>query len=270
MESIQPNKPWIKRFWWILIVPALLVCLFLVKTIPKIIDGIGTRNKISQPNRSIEDIPKSSTPVAPNKEESDDLASIEKILASGTFIPDRTGDLVSTGQLDDNPTFYPVDFVDLSGVNVGSDAKNIYLKFFVSAKLPQLSSDFISFENDQIKAMSISFVINDPKTSLGPDAEIDYGITLQSDGKVKPYSTCSAGATGIIQPEEKRFTNKFEDIAVLGGMGEKYVILVIPFDKTGLTKGQAITVNFSSETKSDKYHHASFDQSDKKDFSISL
>lgn len=257
--NCQPKKSFFKRFWWIFVILVILI-VPLTKTIGRFIHNNPKRpqSEINQIKFPTSDVSSSNQSSLQSKSNANSNIVIPTALENGIIFNDATGDWVATGYATDNPSYYSVDYADLKSIVVANDDQNFYIKILVNGKFPKAASDFTAINGDQIKATSFSFVIDKTNTSVSPDIEVDYGLTLEGN-EVKPFATYSTGATGIKQPEEKRFTNKYTDVATIGGMGEDFAILIIPFEKTGLKKGENITFSSSIETKSNKYHHASFD-----------
>lgn len=197
------------------------------------------------------------------------LTRAEKAFSTGTKIIDKKGDWFSTGNPQDNPSFYPIGFVDIKEIDIGIDENSLYVRGIFNSKWPENDGDWPSFNGDQVLDDSFSVAIdsdNNPKTGCradgGTEMSLDIGgrMNMKEGNPPGTYNQYKTHPTGIEDPEEKRYKdfNIFNE-RIIGGPGYDYFINIYPLSELSLTKGQVVSLKIKAEASSKKYHHAAVD-----------
>jgi len=203
-----------------------------------------------------------------NASVSEEMANIA--LSSGTKIIDQTGDWISTGDQGDNPSFYPIDFVDIKEVDVGVDENYLYVKATFNGQWPESDNDWPSINGDQITWTEFSAMIDaDNNSQTGCLSDGGTEIALEFSMRMNDTTGNPPGAhhgyktdpSGIEFPEENRYLGDYDlsDNKMIGGPGYNYVTGVYPLENLKLTVGQGITLKMKAESMSERYNHAAFD-----------
>jgi hypothetical protein len=189
----------------------------------------------------------------------------------GVTITDDEGDWIWTGDDEDNHYPYPVPWADLLGVTFAADADYLYFRLTVAGVYPSSVSELPWYGEDQIIHLSLNTCLdtdNNMNTGCfsdgGAEVVLEIGMMINPLGQWEPSYDFWYGPTGVETPETARYAhmgNMDLVVAVWGGPGFDYLIIVYPVGLLGLHPGQTITVVGWAECSSLQYmhQHATFD-----------
>jgi hypothetical protein len=189
----------------------------------------------------------------------------------GVTITDAKGDWIWTGDEEDNHSPYPVPWADLLSVTFAIDADYLYFRLTVDGVYPRSVAELPWYGEDQINHLSVNICLdtdNNKNTGCfadgGSEVVIETGMMINPLGEWEPGYDFWYGPTGIDSPETSRYAhmgNMNLVVAVWGGLGFDYLVIVYPVGQLGLLPGQTIAVNGWDECSSLQYthQHATFD-----------
>jgi hypothetical protein len=194
----------------------------------------------------------------------DEIVKAEKALSLGVTIQDDKDDFVIMGTNKEkandfdkdvnNPSPYRLPFLDVKSVSVGADEKYLYYKITFFEKIPSKPTHII---DDKLRDFGC-------KLGLMNRQGKEYAILVTNVGFAPFFSMMGSyyftGPTGVVWPEEDRFTDQDSNSKVAGGGGKDYIIGAFPLNKLGQPKaGDNVYLSFSEEARSRKYSHAAVD-----------
>jgi hypothetical protein len=213
------------------------------------------------------------TPEAPPSTPNAELVSrVEHMLSEhGVTITDANGDWIWTGDEEDNHSPYPVPWADLLSATFAVDADYLYFRLTVAGVYPSSLAELPWYGEDQINHLSVNICLdtdNNKDTGClsdgGSELVLETGMMINPMGEWEPGYDFWYGPTGIELPENQRYAhmgNMDQVVAVWGGLGFNYIVIVLPVGPLGLCPGQTIAVNGWDECSSLQYmhQHATFD-----------
>jgi hypothetical protein len=189
----------------------------------------------------------------------------------GVTITDAKGDWIWTDDEEDNHSPYPVPWADLLSVTFAIDADYLYFRLTVDGVYPRSVAELPWYGEDQINHLSVNICLdtdNNKNTGCfadgGSEVVIETGMMINPLGEWEPGYDFWYEPTGIDSPETSRYAhmgNMNLVVAVWGGPGFDYLVIVYPVEQLGLLPGQTIAVNGWDECSSLQYthQHATFD-----------
>ena len=187
----------------------------------------------------------------------------EQVLATGTKIIDTTNDWTSTGNSWDNPSFYPLDFVDLKEVDIGLDNNFLYVKVVFDGILPSKENwPVVNGDNVIMSGYTLNIDMDNNKNTgciCDGGVELKLGAVIKKELGLVVANNYDTDPSGLNDPEEARYLGHYNDAVWFAGPGYDYVINVYPLINLNISKGMDVTVIIWTEAMSESYHHTSFD-----------
>jgi hypothetical protein len=233
----------------------------------------GQASPSSSPSSPSEQPTTPETPEAPPSTPNAELVSrVEHMLSEhGVTITDAEGDWIWTGLPEDNSSPYPVPWADLLSVTFAVDDDYLYVRINVDGVYPSSITELPWYGEDQVNHLAVSICLdtdNNENTGCladgGAEVVLDTGMMINPLGEWEPGYDFWYGPTGVDSPENQRYAhmgNMNLIVAVWGGPGFDYLVIVYPVGLLGLHPGQTITVDGWDECESLQYQegHATVD-----------
>lgn len=187
------------------------------------------------------------------------LSNSEKAFDVGITIDDPKDDFVifesnKEDLNENNPSPYRLPVLDVRSLSLGADENYVYYKITFYDTFP---SKPIDINGDRIVGIGNKLSVLDENSEL---SILYTGFGYLPILRMPVLNTYYFwGPTGIVWPEEDRFTHQDKDSKVYGGAGTNYVMGAFPINKSSLIYGQEAHLSFMMETESDRYTHAAVD-----------